>query len=100
MQRQKESSRPSGNGGALIVDSNCGDWDEEDAVDHEENYSGDDYGEEVEDEEISDALAEMLELKGERLEAFVQKKQEEVSMLQDRYLSRLGYVKRRGASRR
>lgn len=83
---QEGSSRPSEN--------------EEDAVDDEEDYSGDDYGEQSEGENISDEMAEMLEWREKKLRAFIQKKREEVSALQDRILSQRGYVKRRGTGRR
>lgn len=98
-QRQEGSSRPSGNCGAP-VDCNSGDWNEEDIVDDEEDYSGDDYGEESRDEDISDEMAAILELKEEKLKAYLQKKREEVGALQDRILTQRGYVKRRGAGRR
>lgn len=100
MQKQGGSSRPSANGKAFVTDFNYRDWIEKDAVDDEEDYSGDDYGKEFEDEGISDELAAVLELKGKWLETFVQKKREEMGVLQDRYLSQRGYFKRRGAGRR
>lgn len=100
MRKQGRSSRPSGNGKALVADFEYRDCVEKDAVDDEEDYSDDDYGEESEDEGISDELAAVLELKGKWLEALVQKKREEMGVLQDRYLSQRGYFKRRGAGRR
>lgn len=100
MQKQEGSSRPSGNEKALVADFDYGGCNEEDAVDDEEDYSGDDYGVETGNEEISDELAMVLELQGKWLEAFVHKKREEMGVLQDRYLSQRGYVKRRGAGRR
>ena len=100
MQKQGGSSRPSRNGKALVADFDYRDWISKDAVDDEEDYSGDDYGEESEDEGISDELAAVLEMKGKWLETFVQKKREEMGVLQDRYLSQRGYFKRRGAGRR
>lgn len=99
MQKQEGPSRSSGNGKALIADFDYEGWNEGDAVDDAEDYTSDDYGEESEDEDISDELAAMLELKGKWLEAFVQKKREEMGVLQDRYLSQRGYVNHRGASR-
>lgn len=100
MRKQGRSSRPSGNGKELVADSDYRDWVEKEAVDDEEDYSDDDYGEESVDEGISDQLAAVLELKGKRLEALVQKEREEMGVLQDRYLSQRGYFKRRGAGRR
>lgn len=100
VQKQEGSSRPSGNGKAPVADFGFGDWNEKDAVEDEEDYSGDGYGEESEDEGISDELAAILQLKSKWLESLVQKKREEMGVLQDRYLSQRGYAKRRGAGRR
>lgn len=100
MQKSEGSSRPSRNRKAPVEDFDYRDWNEEDIVDDEEDYSGDDYGKESEDEGISDELAAILELKGKWLETVVQRKREEMGVLQDRYLSQRGYVKRRGAGRR
>lgn len=99
MRKQGISSRPVGHGKALVAYFDHRDWVETDAVEDEEDYSGDDYGEESEDEGISDELA-ALELKGKKLEALVKKRREEMGELQDRYLSQRGYFKRRGAGRR
>lgn len=99
MERQEGSSRPSGNGEAP-ADCNYGDWNEKDKVDDEEDYSGDDYGEESGDKGISEEMAEIFESRGEKLKAFIEKKREEVGALQDRILSQRGYVKRRDTGRR
>lgn len=72
MQKQGGSSRPSANGKVLVAEFDYRDWIEKDAVDNEEDYSGRDYGEESEDEGISDELAAVLELKGKWLETFLQ----------------------------
>lgn len=100
MRKQGISSRSIGNGKAFEADFNHRDKVEKDAVDNEEDYSGDGYEEESEDEGISDELAAVLELKGKRLEALVKKRREEMGELQDRYLSQRGSCKRRGAGRR
>ena len=97
MERQEGSSRPSGNGEAP---GDCSDLNEKDAVDDEEDYSGDDYGEDPVDEGTSEEMAELFESRGKKLKAFIEKKREEVGALQDRILSQRGYVKRRGAGRR
>lgn len=99
MERQEGFSRPSGNGEAP-ADCNYGGWSEKDEVDDEEDYSGDDYGEESGDKGISEEMAEIFESRGEKLKAFIEKKREEVGALQDRILSQRGYVKRRGTGRR
>lgn len=98
MERQEGSSRPLANGEAP-GDCKSGDWNEEDAVDDEEDYSGDDYGEKS-GEHISEKMAEIFESRGKELRAFIEKKREEVGALQDRILSQRGYVKRRGTGRR
>lgn len=100
MRKQGISSRPVGNGKAFVADFDHRDWVETDAIEDEGDYSGDNYGEESEDEGISDELAAVLELKGKRLEALVRKRREEMGELQDRYLTQRGYFKRRGAGRR
>lgn len=99
MEGQEGFSRPSGNGEAP-GDYNCGDLNEKNAVVDEEDYSGNDYGEDPVDEGISQEMAEIFESRGKRLKAFIEQKREEVGALQDRILSQRGYVKRRGAGRR
>lgn len=85
MQRQEGSSNLSGNG--------------KNAVKDEEDYSGDDDGEQTKGEGTLGEMTEMLGWREKKLEAFVQKKREEVGALQDHILTQRGYVKRRGAGR-
>lgn len=100
MRKQGTSSRSLGNGKALVADFDHQHRVEKDVADSEEDFSRDGYGEESEDEGISDEYAAVLDLKRKRLEALVKNGREEKGELQDRYLSQRGYIKRRGAGRR